>query len=92
MEFKMVIEAIGAEEIYSIHTIEAGEVIGSESFDNFEQCAKGLVETMLENGAEDETIEEAIVDMLRRDTEDKHTGFILDLLHQHYLYLEEMGR
>lgn len=92
MEFKMVIEAIGAEEIYSVQVIEAGEIIGSESFDNFEECAEGLVETMLENGAEDEAIEEAIVDMLRRDTEDKHTGFILDLLEQHYLHLEEMGR
>lgn len=92
MEFRMIIETIGLEEIYSIHTIENHEVIGSESFDSFEQCAKGLVETMLENGAEDEVIEEAIIDILRRDIEDKHTEFILDLLHQHYSYLEEMGR
>lgn len=87
MEFKMVIE-----EIYSVQIIEAGEIIGSESFDNFEECAEDLVGVMLENGAEDEAIEKAIIDMLKMDTQDKHTGFILDLLEQYYADLEEMGR
>lgn len=87
MEFKMVIK-----EIYSVQVIEAGEIIGSESFDNFEECARDLVGVMLENGAEDEAIEKAIIDMLKMDTQDKHTGFILDLLEQHYADLEEMGK
>lgn len=59
---------------------------------NFEKQMKNLVDTMIELKVDNRLIEETIIDMLRKDTEDKHTEFILDLLHQHYLYLEEMGR
>ena len=49
MEFKMVKEM---ENMWAIHVIEAGEVIGSEAFDNFKECADRYVEILLENGIE----------------------------------------
>lgn len=84
MEFKMITEIAGQEKIYSVHIIENHEVIGSESFDNFEQCAESLINAMTEQKINNDIIETTIINMLRRDIEDKYTGFLLDLLSQHY--------
>lgn len=93
IEIRMVETPVGLHQMYSIHTIEAGEVIGSEAFgDDFMGCAEATVEQMLENGMTDEQIEMGIIGMLKVDRFEVHTRFILDLLKQHYLDLEEMGR
>lgn len=87
MEFKMVKEM---ENMWAIHVIEAGEVIGSEAFDNFKECADRYVEVLLENGIEDDKVEESIISLFAID-EDKYTGHIIDLLATHYQTLEDMG-
>ena len=87
MEFKMVKETEG---VWAIHIIEAGEVIGSEAFDNFKECTDRYVEVLLENGVDDDKVEEAIIGLFAID-ESKYTGHIIDLLAIHYQTLEDMG-
>lgn len=51
---------------------------------NFEKQMKNLVDTMIELKVDNRLIEETIIDVLRKDIEDKHTKFLLDLLNDFY--------
>lgn len=88
VEINLVRESIGADLMYVMEVVEAGEVTSTVAFSpakgEYENGITEYMEALLANGYTDESLEAKIIELLTLDKEELHTRFILRTLEEHY--------